>query len=82
MVVGATGMLGQAVADALGARHEVVAVTRKTTPGVDIADPASVRALYRAVGALDAVVSVAGGRRGSRSPNSATRTSHSRSATS
>jgi NAD(P)-dependent dehydrogenase (short-subunit alcohol dehydrogenase family) len=60
MVVGATGMLGQAVADALGARHEVVAVTRKTTPGVDIADPASVRALYRAVGALDAVVSVAG----------------------
>jgi NAD(P)-dependent dehydrogenase (short-subunit alcohol dehydrogenase family) len=53
-------MLGQAVADALGARHEVVAVTRKTTPGVDIADPASVRALYRAVGALDAVVSVTG----------------------
>jgi NAD(P)-dependent dehydrogenase (short-subunit alcohol dehydrogenase family) len=60
MVVGATGMIGQAVADALGARHEVVAVTRKMAPGVDIADPASVRALYRAVGALDAVVSVAG----------------------
>jgi NAD(P)-dependent dehydrogenase (short-subunit alcohol dehydrogenase family) len=53
-------MLGQAVADALGARHEVVAVTRRTRPGADIADPASVRALYRAVGALDAVVSVTG----------------------
>ena len=60
MVVGATGMIGREVADALRAGHEVVAVTRKSTPGVDIGDPASVRALYRSVGALDAVVSVAG----------------------
>jgi NAD(P)-dependent dehydrogenase (short-subunit alcohol dehydrogenase family) len=60
MVVGATGMIGRAVADALGARHEVVAVTRTSAPGVDIADPASVRALYQAVGPVDAVVSVAG----------------------
>jgi NAD(P)-dependent dehydrogenase (short-subunit alcohol dehydrogenase family) len=60
LVVGATGTIGQAVADALRARHEVVAVTRKSTPGVDLGDPASVRALYRAVGPIDAVVSTAG----------------------
>ena len=60
VVVGATGTIGQAVADALRGRHEVVAVTRKSTPGVDLGDPASIKALYRTVGAIDAVVSVAG----------------------
>lgn len=60
LVVGATGTIGQAVADALRARHEVVAVTRKSSPGVDLGDPASIRALYQAVGAIDAVVCVAG----------------------
>src|SRR5512141_2916296 len=60
LVVGATGTIGQVVADALRARHEVVAVTRKSTPGVDLGDPGSIKALYKAVGSIDAVVSVAG----------------------
>ena len=60
LLVGATGTIGQAVADALRARHEVVAVTRRSTPRVDLGDPASIRALYGAVGAIDAVVSTAG----------------------
>ncbi|HEX5819810.1 MAG TPA: short chain dehydrogenase [Gemmatimonadales bacterium] len=60
LVVGATGTIGQAVADALRARHEVVAVTRKSSPGVDLGEPASIRALYQAVGPVDAVVCVAG----------------------
>jgi NAD(P)-dependent dehydrogenase (short-subunit alcohol dehydrogenase family) len=60
LVVGATGTIGRAVAVALRARHDVVAVTRTSTPRVDLADPASIRALYQAVGALDAVVCAAG----------------------
>jgi NAD(P)-dependent dehydrogenase (short-subunit alcohol dehydrogenase family) len=60
--VGATGTIGTAVATALGARgHEVVRVGR--TDGelhVDLADPASIEALYAASGPVDAVVCTAG----------------------
>lgn len=60
--VGATGTIGSAVAAALAARgHEVVRVGR--TEGelhVDLADPASIEALYAAAGPVDAVVCTAG----------------------
>jgi NAD(P)-dependent dehydrogenase (short-subunit alcohol dehydrogenase family) len=60
--VGATGTIGTAVADALAARgHEVVRVGASSGDlTVDLADPASIAALYEACGAVDAVVCTAG----------------------
>lgn len=63
LVVGATGTIGRAVVAALSPRHEIVAVSRRTRPGVEIAAPASIRALYAEVGPIDAVVSAAGAAR-------------------
>jgi len=63
LVVGATGTVGSAVAQALaGRQHDVVRVGR--TSGdfqVDITSDASVDALYAKVGRVDAIVSAAGG---------------------
>jgi NAD(P)-dependent dehydrogenase (short-subunit alcohol dehydrogenase family) len=63
LVVGATGTVGSAVAQALAERqHDVVRVGR--TSGdfqVDITSDASVDALYAKVGRVDAIVSAAGG---------------------
>jgi NAD(P)-dependent dehydrogenase (short-subunit alcohol dehydrogenase family) len=61
VVVGATGTIGAAVVRELAARHEVVGVSRKTTPRVDLGDPGSIKALFESVGAVDAVVCCAGG---------------------
>jgi NAD(P)-dependent dehydrogenase (short-subunit alcohol dehydrogenase family) len=59
--VGATGLIGSAVADALAARHEVVRVGYSSGERtVDLADPGSIQALYDAVDAVDAVVCTAG----------------------
>src|SRR5438477_3429063 len=64
MLIGATGTIGRAVAAALSQRHELVAVTRHTEPlHVDISSPASVRALFAAVGPIDAVISTSGAAR-------------------
>lgn len=60
LLVGATGHIGSAVAARLGRDHEMVAVTRSSEPSVDIADPASIEALYERVGPVDAVVSTVG----------------------
>ena len=60
LVVGATGTIGKAVAAALGRDHEVLGASRKSNIPVNIADPESIRAMYRAVGPVDAVVSAAG----------------------
>jgi len=61
LVVGATGTIGRAVAAALGKNHDVVPVSfQKTDVTVDLANPASIAAMYRQVGAVDAVVSAAG----------------------
>jgi NAD(P)-dependent dehydrogenase (short-subunit alcohol dehydrogenase family) len=60
LVVGGTGLIGAPIVAALSARHEVVVVGRRSTPSVDITDPASIRALYGAVGPVDAVVSAVG----------------------
>jgi len=60
VVVGATGTIGRAVADALAARHEVLRASRSGELKVDITRPASIREMYERVGRLDAVVSCAG----------------------
>ena len=61
LVIGATGTIGQAVVKLLGQRHEIVAASAtKSDFTVDIAKPDSIRALFRALGKLDAIVSVAG----------------------
>ena len=61
LLIGATGTIGEAVAAALAGRHEVVRASRNTADEqVDLADPASVRPLFRRVGRVDAIVSAAG----------------------
>lgn len=60
VVIGKTGTIGKAVVDALAEKHEVVGVSRSGEPRVDITDPASIRAMYEAVGQVDSVVCCAG----------------------
>jgi NAD(P)-dependent dehydrogenase (short-subunit alcohol dehydrogenase family) len=60
LVVGATGTVGEAVADTLAQMHEVVRSSRSEGERADMSDPASVRALFERVGPVDAVVCCAG----------------------
>jgi NAD(P)-dependent dehydrogenase (short-subunit alcohol dehydrogenase family) len=61
MVVGGTGTIGRAIVSALGKEPEIIVVgNERGAERVDIADPASIQALYRRVGKVDAVVSSAG----------------------
>ena len=60
LLVGASGTIGKAVAAELGARHTTITAGRSSGEKVDIADLASVRALFARVGKLDAIVSAAG----------------------
>ena len=61
LVIGATGTIGKAVVDALAPRHGVIAASRhKAHEHVDIADPSSLRELFKRVGRVDAIISAAG----------------------
>lgn len=63
LVIGATGDVGKAVADAFAERHETLRASRNAPDAnlrVDIADPASIKGLYERVGMVDAVVCCAG----------------------
>lgn len=61
LIVGANGILGKAVAAELGARHEIVGASRSHGDvRVDLRDMASVEAMFRDVGPVDAVISAAG----------------------
>jgi NAD(P)-dependent dehydrogenase (short-subunit alcohol dehydrogenase family) len=61
LLVGASGTIGRAVANALEDRHEVLCASHsRAALRVDIANPTSIRQLYAKVGQLDAVVSTAG----------------------
>jgi NAD(P)-dependent dehydrogenase (short-subunit alcohol dehydrogenase family) len=61
LLVGATGTIGQAVAAALGSRHDVIPASQnKAHEKVDVSDPDSIRALLKRVGRVDAIVSAAG----------------------
>jgi NAD(P)-dependent dehydrogenase (short-subunit alcohol dehydrogenase family) len=60
VVIGSTGVIGAAVVNALKARHEVIGVSRHSTPGLDIEDHATIPRLFDALTGIDAVVSCAG----------------------
>jgi NAD(P)-dependent dehydrogenase (short-subunit alcohol dehydrogenase family) len=60
VVIGSTGVIGKAVARALWERHEVIGVSRSSTPPVDITDYASIAKLFATVTNIDGVVSCAG----------------------
>ncbi|MFS0911005.1 short chain dehydrogenase [Microbacterium sp. 179-I 3D2 NHS] len=61
LVIGATGSIGGVVAETLESRgHEVVRASRRSDPSVDVTDPASISALFAAVGDVDAVVVAVG----------------------
>ncbi len=61
IVVGASGAVGKAAADALAQRHEVIRVNRSSGDVLmDIEDIDSIRAMYKQVGRIDAVVSAVG----------------------
>lgn len=60
LLVGATGIVGSAVAAALSERHKVIPASRSSEVSVDIAGSDSIRAMYDKLGTLDAVVCAAG----------------------
>lgn len=61
ILIGASGTLGQAVANELGQRHDIIHVGRSSGDfNVDITDSASIQALFEKVGSFDALVSAAG----------------------
>ena len=61
LLIGASGTIGKGVAAELGARHDIITAGRSSGDvKIDICDPASIRAAYEKVGAVDAVVSTAG----------------------
>jgi NAD(P)-dependent dehydrogenase (short-subunit alcohol dehydrogenase family) len=60
VVIGASGTIGKAVADALSGRHEVVRATRHGPVVVDLEKPDTVANLFATVKGIDAVVSCAG----------------------
>lgn len=62
VVVGATGMIGKAVANLLSEKgHKIVRVSRHSQPGVDITNPASIGAFYKDIGEVDAIISASAG---------------------
>jgi NAD(P)-dependent dehydrogenase (short-subunit alcohol dehydrogenase family) len=61
LVVGGEGTVGQAAISDLKARHEVVTAGRNSgTYRVDVMDEASVEAMFKTAGAVDAVVTTTG----------------------
>jgi NAD(P)-dependent dehydrogenase (short-subunit alcohol dehydrogenase family) len=61
LLVGASGMLGRAIAAELSPRHDIVSAGSKSgNIRIDIADPASIVAGLKAAGPLDAVACSAG----------------------
>ena len=61
IVIGATGTIGKAVVAALSPRHEVISASRNGPHKADIQDSASLEALLKSVGPVDAIISAAGG---------------------
>ncbi|MFG2943528.1 short chain dehydrogenase [Streptomyces sp. NPDC048282] len=56
IVIGATGTIGRAVADALETEHEVIRASRNGSTRADLELPRSIEALFDAVGTVDAVI--------------------------
>lgn len=61
LVIGANGTIGRAVVTALSAGNEIISASlRSSTVKVDLADPESIRRMYRSLAKLHAVVCAAG----------------------
>lgn len=61
LVIGASGLIGSAVADALQSTgHEVIRASRSSAETVDLGDPASIEDLFARVRAVDAVIAAVG----------------------
>lgn len=61
IVVGAAGAVGSTAVDALSGRHDIVRVGKRSGDvQMDIEDIESIRAMYRQVGKIDAVISAVG----------------------
>lgn len=61
LLVGASGVIGRAVAAELGSRHELIAAGRSSGDvRLDISDASSIRSAYASLGKIDAVVCAAG----------------------
>jgi NAD(P)-dependent dehydrogenase (short-subunit alcohol dehydrogenase family) len=61
LIIGASGTIGKGVADAIAqAGHEVLRASRNGDVKVDIEDPDSIRAMYKSIGTVGAVISCAG----------------------
>jgi NAD(P)-dependent dehydrogenase (short-subunit alcohol dehydrogenase family) len=56
IVIGATGTIGGAVAEALNASHAVIRATRSGEPRVDLSQPSTIETLFESVDDADAVV--------------------------
>ncbi len=60
LVVGASGLIGRAVAKALSQYGEVIGVSRSSDIAVDVREPATIQRMYERVGKVDAVASCIG----------------------
>lgn len=61
LLLGASGTIGSAVATAFNGGHTIIRAGRSGADvQVEMADPASIRAMYQQIGSVDAVVSCAG----------------------
>ena len=60
VIIGATGLIGKAVAALLTDKgHDIVQASRNTQPGLTLEDPASIEVFYKAIGEVDAVICAA-----------------------
>ena len=61
LLIGASGTIGKAVANALKDEHEVIAANHSSGDvNVDLGDQTSIKAMFEKVGKVDAIVSTAG----------------------
>lgn len=61
LIVGATGLIGGAVADALSAKHEIIkAGYSDGDVKVDLSSKGSIETMFQSIGKVDAVISTAG----------------------
>lgn len=61
LLIGASGIIGTAIAGELGQRHEIVSIGRNSgDEQVDISDSASIRKLFERIGRFDALICAAG----------------------
>jgi NAD(P)-dependent dehydrogenase (short-subunit alcohol dehydrogenase family) len=60
LIIGASGHVGSAAMDVLSREHEVVGVSRSTSPAVDLRNQDSISQLFVQLGKFDAVISAFG----------------------